>query len=59
MLVSVVANIDAVAIMHGERVVRNGKTYVNVKNAFIDFNVGHATIHLSNLFDGDKKLGKH
>ncbi|CAA9997737.1 unnamed protein product [Nesidiocoris tenuis] len=51
------SDIDAVAVMQGEKIQKNGMTYFNVKDFLVDFSIGHATIHLTNLFDGDQQLG--
>lgn len=44
--------------MQAERVIKDNQTYFNVKDFFVDFSIGHATIQLTDLFNGDKELGK-
>lgn len=53
----VLGNIDATIIMQGEKVDKDGEIYFNVKDFFVDFNIGHANIRLDNLFNGDQELG--
>lgn len=43
--------------MQCERIEKNGDTYFNIKDFFVDFELGHANIRLNNLFNGDKRLG--
>lgn len=52
------ADIEATAIMQGERFSKRGKTYFNVKDFLVDFSIGHASVRLDNLFNGDQQLGK-
>ncbi|KAK9503718.1 hypothetical protein O3M35_010220 [Rhynocoris fuscipes] len=52
------SDIEATAIMEGEKFIKGGKTYYNVKEFWVDFNIGHASVHLSNLFNGDQQLGE-
>lgn len=51
-------DIDAIVTAQGQRVERNDRTYFHVKNFFVDFDIGQASIQLENLFNGDKQLGK-
>ncbi|XP_014289100.1 protein takeout [Halyomorpha halys] len=51
------SNIEATALIQAERIKRDNKTYFHVQEFFVDFTIGHASVHLSNLFDGDKQLG--
>lgn len=44
--------------MEGERFEKKGQTYFNVKDFFVHFNIGRASIRLDDLFNGDKELGK-
>lgn len=53
------ADIEATAVMQGEKVQKGGKSYFNVVDIFIDFVIGHASVYLSNLFDGDRELGNY
>ncbi|KAE8747297.1 hypothetical protein FOCC_FOCC005941 [Frankliniella occidentalis] len=52
------SNIEATATMTGQRVIRDGREYMDVKEFLVDFQIGHASVHLDNLFDGDKELGE-
>ncbi|CAH1369261.1 unnamed protein product [Tenebrio molitor] len=52
------SNIDANVIMQGQRIKKDNETYFNIKDFYIDFNIGHATIQLDDLFNGDKELGE-
>ncbi|RZC41969.1 takeout, partial [Asbolus verrucosus] len=49
-------NIDATVSMHGQRIKKDNETYFNVKDFYVDFNIGHATIQLDDLFNGNKEL---
>ncbi|XP_017780986.1 PREDICTED: protein takeout-like [Nicrophorus vespilloides] len=51
-------NIDATIIMQGQQIKKDGDVYFNVKDFYVDFNIGHASIQLDNLFNGDKELGE-
>ncbi|KAK3912598.1 Protein takeout [Frankliniella fusca] len=51
-------NIEATATMTGQRVIRGGREYMDVKEFLVDFQIGHASVHLGNLFDGDQELGE-
>lgn len=44
--------------MQGQRIKKDNETYFNIKDFYIDFNIGHATIQLDDLFNGDKELGE-
>ncbi|CAH0393348.1 unnamed protein product [Bemisia tabaci] len=50
-------DIEATAVVQGEKIHIDGKTYFNVVDFFCDFNIGHASVYLTDLFDGDKELG--
>ncbi|EEB18802.1 protein takeout precursor, putative [Pediculus humanus corporis] len=50
-------DIEANVLMEGERFEKKGQTYFNVKDFFVHFNIGHASIRLDDLFNGDKELG--
>ncbi|KAJ1528364.1 hypothetical protein ONE63_006783 [Megalurothrips usitatus] len=52
------SNIEAVATMTGQRVIRDGREYLDVKEFLVNFQIGHASVHLGNLFDGDEELGE-
>ncbi|KAL1140558.1 hypothetical protein AAG570_000488, partial [Ranatra chinensis] len=52
------SDIEASAVMQGERVMKDGKVYFNVVDFFVNFVVGHANVHLSELFNGDQQLGE-
>lgn len=45
--------------MQGQRVHKDNETYFNIKDFDVDFNIGHATIQLDDLFNGDKELGEY
>ena len=53
------ADIEATALLQGEKIYKNNMTYVHVNDLFIDFAIGNASVHLSNLFDGDRQLGNY
>lgn len=52
------SNIDATVSMQGEQIDKNGERYLNIKDLFVDFNIGHASVQLDDLFNGDQELGK-
>lgn len=52
-------DIDATVTMQGERIKKDGDVYFNVKDFYVDFNIGHASIQLDDLFNGDKELGQY
>lgn len=52
------ADIDTTVNIIGQKIMKDGEIYFNIKDFFIDFNIGHATIELENLFNGDKELGE-
>ncbi|KAL1449828.1 hypothetical protein WDU94_002301 [Cyamophila willieti] len=37
---------------------RAGREHLHIVQAFTDFSIGHASLYLSGLFDGDKELGR-
>lgn len=45
--------------MQGEQIDKDGEEYFNVKDFYVDFNIGHASIHLDDLFGGDRELGNY
>lgn len=51
------ADVDATASMKAERYTKHNQDYLKVKELFIDFNIGGATVHLKDLFNGDRELG--
>ncbi|GLV39172.1 uncharacterized protein CBL_06223 [Carabus blaptoides fortunei] len=51
-------NIDATVTMQGEKIDKDGEEYFNIKDFYVDFNIGHASIHLEDLFGGDRELDK-
>lgn len=53
----ILANIEANALIQGNTIQLNGKNHFNVQDVSIDFQIGHASIYLSNLFEGDNELG--
>lgn len=44
--------------MTGQRVIRDGREYMDVQEFLVDFEIGHASVHLGNLFNGDEELGQ-
>ena len=44
--------------MTGQRVIRDGREYMDIQEFLVDFQIGHASVHLGNLFNGDEELGK-
>ncbi|XP_067014589.2 protein takeout [Anabrus simplex] len=50
-------DIDATCSVLGETVNRKGWTYYNVKEFNVSFNIGHASVLLDDLFNGDKEMG--
>ncbi|XP_011309498.1 protein takeout [Fopius arisanus] len=52
------SDIDAIVTIQGERYAdrQTEKTHFRVVDFYCDFEVGHATIHLDNLFNGDETL---
>ncbi|KAB0797581.1 hypothetical protein PPYR_08574 [Photinus pyralis] len=51
------SNIDVTVTLQGQRITKHGDVYFNIKDFYVDFVLGHATIKLENLFNGDKHLG--
>ncbi|KRT83800.1 hemolymph juvenile hormone-binding protein, partial [Oryctes borbonicus] len=51
-------NIDVTIAIQSQRIVKDGEIYLNVKDFYVDFNIGHASVRLENLFNGDKELGE-
>ncbi|KAK9888499.1 hypothetical protein WA026_000749 [Henosepilachna vigintioctopunctata] len=51
-------NIDASVTIQGQKIKKDGEIYFNIKDFHVDFNIGHASIQLDNLFNGDKELGE-
>ncbi|VVC38448.1 Hypothetical protein CINCED_3A016986 [Cinara cedri] len=51
-------NIAANALVQGNTIIVNGKKHFNVQDVAIDFQIGHASIYLSDLFEGDSELGE-
>lgn len=47
------------ASIAGHEVVKKNKTYFGLDDMKFDVDVGHATIHMDNLFNGNKVLGAH
>ncbi|KAF2878655.1 hypothetical protein ILUMI_27514 [Ignelater luminosus] len=50
------SNIDATVTMQGERIIKDTETFFHIKDFYVDFVLGHASIELKNLFNGDKQL---
>lgn len=51
-------DIDAIVTVQGERYQdrKTEKTHFRTTEFYVDFDVGHASIHLDNLFNGDETL---
>ncbi|KOC69868.1 Protein takeout, partial [Habropoda laboriosa] len=51
-------DIDAIVTLQLQRYSneRTGLVHQRVEDIYVDFNIGHATVHLDNLFDGDETL---
>lgn len=58
MFISLAADIEATITMKAERIHKNESTFYNIKDFYVDFNIGCASILLEDLFNGDKDLGK-
>lgn len=52
------ADVDASVSMKHSVIQRNGTDYLKVDDIGVDFNIGDASVHLDNLFGGDKELGR-
>lgn len=53
----VIANIEANVLIQGNTIQIDGRNHFNVQDVAIDFQIGHASIYLSDLFEGDLELG--
>lgn len=51
------ADIDATVTIQGEKIETNGEKYFNIKDFIVNFDIGHASVHLNDLFGGDRELG--
>ncbi|XP_061392806.1 protein takeout [Musca vetustissima] len=51
-------DVTMTTVILGERQKKNGRTYFNVKDITVNYNVGKVQIHLNNLFNGDNALGE-
>ncbi|XP_075236483.1 circadian clock-controlled protein daywake-like [Lycorma delicatula] len=51
------SDIEATCLIQGDKFLKDGKTFFNVSDIFIDFIIGNASVYMGNLFDGDKELG--
>lgn len=51
-------DIDVIVTIQMERYLneRTGSIHQSVDDIYVDFEIGHATVHLDNLFDGDEML---
>lgn len=52
------ADVDAIAGIKSERIIINNREHFKVKDSYVEFTIGGATIKLDNLFNGDAELGK-
>uniref|UniRef100_A0A1I8MYD8 Hemolymph juvenile hormone binding protein (JHBP) n=2 Tax=Musca domestica TaxID=7370 RepID=A0A1I8MYD8_MUSDO len=50
-------DVTMTTVILGERQKKNGKSYLNVKDINVNYDVGKVQIHLNNLFNGDNALG--
>ncbi|KAG8238452.1 hypothetical protein J437_LFUL002909 [Ladona fulva] len=51
------SDISATATVKSEKVKRSGLLYYSVRNFDINFDVGHASVRMNNLFGGNKVAG--
>ncbi|XP_060862965.1 protein takeout-like [Metopolophium dirhodum] len=51
-------NIEANVLIQGNTIQIEGRNHFNVQDVAIDFQIGHASIYLSDLFEGDLELGE-
>ncbi|RZF35694.1 hypothetical protein LSTR_LSTR010015 [Laodelphax striatellus] len=49
-------DIEASALIQGAKFEKGGKTYFSVTDIFVDFIIGHASVYMGDLFNGDKEL---
>lgn len=56
-MLGILANIEANVLIQGNTIELKGKNHFNIQNVAIDFQIGHASVYLSNLFEGDSDLG--
>ncbi|CAH1111899.1 unnamed protein product [Psylliodes chrysocephalus] len=52
------SNIEATVILRAEQIKKGDNIYYNVKDFYVNFDIGDAKIHLDDLFNGDKDLGE-
>lgn len=52
------ANIESTMTMKAKRIEKDGETYYNIQDCYIDFNIGNAQLQFDNLFNGNKELGE-
>lgn len=53
-----VANIDAVAELHGHRVTKNNKEYIDFNNNSVKIKVGDAQFYFSDLIKGNPEVSE-
>lgn len=46
-------------MMQGQRVKKDDEIYFDVRDFYVDFNIGNAHLQLDNLFNGDEELGNN
>ncbi|KAF5299976.1 hypothetical protein FQA39_LY11349 [Lamprigera yunnana] len=51
------SDIDVTVTMQGQRINKDLMEYFSIKDFYVDFVLGHVSIKLNNLFNGDKQLG--
>lgn len=53
----ILANIEANVLVQCNTIQLHNKKHFNVQDVSIDFQIGHASVYLSDLFAGDSELG--
>ncbi|XP_060517811.1 protein takeout-like isoform X2 [Cylas formicarius] len=51
-------DIDATVSMKAQRLQKGNETFYNIKDFFVDFNIGKASLFFDNLFNGEPQLGE-
>ncbi|XP_023014651.1 protein takeout [Leptinotarsa decemlineata] len=52
------SDIEATVTLRTEKIKKDGELYYNVKDFYVNFDIGHAQIFFEDLFNGDKDLGE-
>ncbi|XP_063709108.1 protein takeout-like [Culicoides brevitarsis] len=50
------SDVDAIASLKAERFNRDGREFLRIKDIFAEFNIGHASVRLDSLFNGNQEL---